>query len=152
MSLSRRELVFRYVAFAAASMAVNLGVQYVSLLVYRGPMALIGSIVAGTGAGFVCKYLLDKRFIFFDPAGDASREAGQVLLYGMTGVLTTLLYLGCELGFWRAFGADWAKYAGGAIGLAVGYWLKYQLDRRFVFTPLADVAGAVAPVSAEVRS
>jgi putative flippase GtrA len=131
--LSRKELVARYVAFAIVATLVNLGFQHLSLFVYRGPLAVGGSILAGTGAGFLCKYVLDKRFIFFDPTRAAAHEVGQVALYGVTGVVTTLLFWACELGLWRAIGADWAKDLGGIIGLTVGYWVKYQLDRRFVF-------------------
>ena len=133
MTLSRWELVGRYVAFAAVSTAVNLGFQHPSLAVYRGPLAVAASILAGTGTGFLCKYGLDKRFIFFDAAGNTAQEAGRIALYGVTGVATTLLFWGCELGLWRATGTDWGKDLGGVIGLAIGYWLKYQLDRRFVF-------------------
>ena len=25
------------------------------------------------------------------------------------------------------------RYVGGVIGLAIGYWAKYRLDKRFVF-------------------
>jgi len=137
MSLGRGELVARYAGFAAVSMAVNLGVQHLSLLVYAGPLTVAVSILAGTGAGFFCKYVLDKRFIFFDAAAPAAREVGRIALYGATGVVTTLVFWACELGLGRAVGADWGRDAGGVIGLAIGYWVKYQLDRRFVFVRAA---------------
>ena len=137
MTLGRAELAARYVAFAAASTVVNLGVQHLSLAVYRGPLAVWTSIVAGTGIGFLCKYVLDKRFIFLD-ATAAAREAGRIALYGATGVVTTLLFWTCELGLWRAVGADWGRDLGAVIGLSIGYWAKYQLDRRFVFVRTAS--------------
>ena len=138
MTLTRGELVARYVAFAVVSTVVNLGLQHLSLAAYRGPFAVAISILAGTGAGFLCKYVLDKRFIFFDARAAAAREAGRLALYGATGVVTTLIFWACEIGLWRAVGADWGKDVGGVIGLAIGYWAKYQLDRRFVFTEAAS--------------
>lgn len=133
-ALAGRALVVRYVAFAMLSMGVNLGVQHLALLVYRGAFALALSILAGTAAGFLCKYVLDKRFIFFADHAAAAQEAGRIVLYGATGVVTTLLFWGCELGLWRIVGASWGRDVGGVFGLAIGYWVKYQLDRRLVFT------------------
>ena len=41
------------------------------------------------------------------------------------------------MGFFYLFDFEGAAYVGGALGLAVGYVIKYQLDKRFVFcTPL----------------
>jgi putative flippase GtrA len=138
MTLGRGELVARYTAFAAVSTAVNLGVQHLSLVAYAGPLAVAVSILAGTGAGFLCKYGLDKRFIFFDARVAALHEAGRIALYGATGVVTTLVFWACEIGLWRAVGADWGRDVGAVIGLAIGYWAKYQLDRRFVFPAAAS--------------
>jgi len=132
--LNRTALVTRYLAFAVVSMIANFAAQQAALIAYGGPQALHLSILIGTGVGFVLKYLLDRRFIFFDTVGTANRETVKVLLYGATGVFTTLVFWGFELGAWRLFGTSGAKYAGGALGLAIGYFLKYGLDRRFVFT------------------
>jgi putative flippase GtrA len=131
--LTRSALVARYVAFAIASTLVNFAAQQASLGVYHGVAAVHFSILVGTGAGFVLKYVLDKRFIFFDASAAPAAEAGKVLVYGVTGLVTTAIFWGFELGAWWVFGSTAAKYAGGAVGLAIGYVAKYQLDRRFVF-------------------
>ena len=38
-----------------------------------------------------------------------------------------------EYAFHWLFGVDAMRYAGGALGLALGYLVKFRLDRRFVF-------------------
>ncbi len=48
-------------------------------------------------------------------------------------MLTTAIFWGLELGAYAAFHTQTARYVGGAVGLALGYWLKYQLDKRLVF-------------------
>lgn len=132
--LTRTALAARYVVFAIASTAANFAAQQIALTAYHGTGAINLSILAGTGVGFVLKYLLDKRFIFFDTqAAAASAEAGKVVIYGVTGLVTTAIFWGFELGAWHVFGSAVAKYSGGALGLAIGYVVKYQLDRRFVF-------------------
>lgn len=56
-------------------------------------------------------------------------------LYTFTGVFTTALFWGIEFGFQSLFGTDAMRYLGGAIGLTLGYIIKYRLDKRFVFVP-----------------
>ena len=45
----------------------------------------------------------------------------------------TLIFWGFEVGFLAAFGTATAKYTGAVIGLAIGNFLKYRLDRAFTF-------------------
>lgn len=137
MTLTRRALILRYVGFAIAATAANLGTQHLSLLAYGGAHAINLSILVGTGVGFLLKYILDKRFIFFDATGTGRAEAWKALLYGVTGVATTLIFWGFELGAWNLFRTVPAKFMGAILGLAIGYVAKYQLDRRFVFQPPA---------------
>jgi FAD/FMN-containing dehydrogenase/putative flippase GtrA len=93
-------LAVRYVLFAVIAGAMNLGAQAVVFAIAPiQPLAL--SILAGTGVGFVVKYLLDKRWIFFDDYHGPAREARKILLYGAFSVAMTLLLSG-RLG--RRFG------------------------------------------------
>ena len=84
--------------------------------------------------GFIVKYVLDKRYIFFDDVGSVKRETAKVFLYALTAVVTTLIFWSLELGAWTLWHTSLAKYAGGTVGLGVGYFAKYTLDRRFVFS------------------
>ncbi len=123
---------FRYVFFAVLSTLVNFAAQ--ELVVVTFPTrSLLPSILAGTVAGFAVKYLLDKYWIFYDGYASPASEARKVTLYGLFSVLTTLIFWAFEIGFWTIWQTDLAKYTGGALGLALGYALKYRLDRRFVF-------------------
>ena len=49
------------------------------------------------------------------------------------GVFTTLIFWSLEFGFTLLFQTKEMRYLGGIIGLAIGYFTKYQLDKRFVF-------------------
>jgi hypothetical protein len=107
--------------------------QEASLAAYHGNRALEASILAGTGVGFAVKYVLDKYWIFFDRTSGSAAEVRKLLLYGLSGVLTTALFWAIEIGCWKAWGTDIAKYSGAVVGLGIGYVMKYLLDRRFVF-------------------
>lgn len=122
----------RYVAFAVVSALVNFATQEaVIATVPIAPLAL--SILAGTATGFAIKYLLDKRWIFFDRYSSHAGEARKITLYSLFSVATTLIFWAFEVAFWMLWQTDVAKYTGAAIGLAIGYLVKYRLDSRFVF-------------------
>lgn len=125
--------ITRYALFALAATGLNLAVQYLALQLYAGRFSLYLAMAAGTGAGLVLKYLLDKRWIFAFRTSGPADEARRFGLYTLMGVATTALFWGTELLFHALLPQDWAKYLGGAIGLALGYTTKYFLDRRFVF-------------------
>ncbi len=125
-------MLVRYVLFALVATAANLLTQ--ELVVRTSPVAPLAlSILAGTAAGFVLKYWLDKRFVFNDAYEGRSSEARKVALYGAFSVLTTLVFWGFEVAFWAIWRTDLAKYSGAVLGLAVGYVAKFALDRAFVF-------------------
>ena len=123
----------RYAAFAGLATLVNLAGQHASLALYAGAHAIALAILVGTGAGLVTKYVLDKRWIFDDRSTGTVAHTRRFGLYTATGVLTTLLFWGSELGFHGLFGTAVMRDLGAVLGLAAGYVLKYRLDRRFVF-------------------
>ena len=125
-------MIVLYALFALAATLANLGTQ--EIVIRIAPFApLKVSILAGTGAGFVLKYILDKRFVFDDGFGGHAREVRKVALYGVFSVATTLVFWGFEVAFWAVWQTDAAKYTGAVLGLAVGYAAKFALDRTFVF-------------------
>jgi len=135
MSLPLPVLAARYALFAAVAVAVNLATQAASLGLYEGRFALPLAMALGTGTGLVTKYILDKRFIFYDREGGLRAQSRKFTLYTAMGVATTALFWATELAF-AALGEDpRLKYLGGALGLTLGYIAKYRLDRRFVFRP-----------------
>ena len=126
-------LVIWYSLFAGVSIAINIGAQIASMAVYRGMYAIAISMIVGTIAGLVCKYILDKKYIFSFRSRDATHELKTFLLYSLMGVVTTALFWATELGFHYAFNSELMRYVGGIIGLTFGYFIKYLLDRSLVF-------------------
>ena len=129
-------LALRYVGFAAVATAINLIAQ--ELTVRLAPqLPLMISILAGTIAGFGAKYVFDKIWIFNDGYAGAGAEFRKIGLYGLFSVATTAIFWGMEMAFWTIWGSVTAKYAGAILGLATGYAIKYEIDRRFVFSGAA---------------
>ncbi|MEZ5489390.1 MAG: GtrA family protein [Gammaproteobacteria bacterium] len=130
---SLMRILFRYSLFAALATFLNLVSQEISLQLYQGLYALYVAIILGTAVGLISKYILDKLFIFNVQADSLSDDLTRFLAYSLTGVVTTLIFWGFELAFDFLFGTRLARYTGAILGLTIGYVLKYQLDKRYVF-------------------
>lgn len=130
-------LVVRYAGFAALATALNLGVQRLVLLGGRDTVHFAAAVAAGTVAGLVAKYLLDKRWIFADRAAGIAQHGAKFTLYAVMGLATTAIFWGSETAFWLLWRTDAMREVGAVIGLAGGYVIKYRLDARFVFTDAA---------------
>ena len=137
-------LIFvRYVLFAIVSGLSNLASQ--EIVVRALPIApIMVSVLIGTGVGFFVKYLLEKRWVFLDGYDNHVAEIRKISVYGAFGFGTTLLFWLIELSFWHIWQTMEARYVGAAIGLSVGNWIKYLLDRRYVF-PRTDCARDAQP-------
>lgn len=123
-----------YALGALLAIVVNLGAQELSLNLLSGfPWVVMLSVLAGTGAGLVFKYVWDRLLIFRFRPDTASKDLLAFGGYATTGVGTTAIFWGFEFGFDYLFGTKLMRYVGGVIGLVIGYVLKYQLDKRFVF-------------------
>lgn len=122
-----------YVLFAAFSTSVNIGSQMLSMWLYRGAHAVEISMLVGTAAGLPLRYLLEKRYIFAFQSNDIAHDGQLFVLYSFLGVFTTALFWGIEYAFHLIFATDAWRYVGGVIGLALGFYVKYQLDKKFVF-------------------
>jgi putative flippase GtrA len=125
-------IFMRYVSNILISSLLNLASQ--EAVVRLVPLApLMASVLTGTMVGFLVKYLLDKRWIFLDSFADPAAELGKITVYGIVSIGTTLLFWASELGFWYLWQTIEAKYLGAALGLSIGNWIKYLLDKRYVF-------------------
>ncbi|WP_333826923.1 GtrA family protein [Pararhodobacter sp.] len=133
--MSRTSLILRYAAFAVLATLANLAMQRLVLLTGEGAVHFTLAVLAGTALGLVVKYLLDKRWIFFDTATGLAAHGRQFSLYTVMGLVTTAIFWGTETAFWLIWQSHLAREAGAVLGLAVGYVVKYHLDRRFVFAP-----------------
>lgn len=126
-------IALRYTVFAIVASLANLMVQSAILAGLAGPIGYAIALVAGTATGLVVKYLLDRRWIFFDRSSGVRAQGRQFTLYSLTGVATTLIFWVSETTFLLVFDSMTMARVGAALGLAVGYLVKYRLDRRFVF-------------------
>lgn len=126
-----------YALLAAVATVFNIGSQDIVVRLYHGSYAVTLSIFVGTGVGLVVKYVLDKQFIFRFKAQNAAHDAKTFALYTLMGIATTAIFWGFEYAFHAIFETKEMRYLGGVIGLAVGYWVKYRLDKRFVFLQMS---------------
>lgn len=138
MSLAR--LATLYAAFGVVSTVANLGAQWGSRAVWSPDpgtldLAYWFALAVGTGVGLVVKFVLDKFFIFDDRAAEGAKQHGtQFALYTAMGIATTVIFWGAQSAAFVIWATDLAATVGGAVGLGIGYVVKYQLDKRFVFT------------------
>jgi putative flippase GtrA len=122
-----------YSLIAAIATVLNIGAQELTIRAYHGPQQVAISVFVGTAVGLAVKYVLDKAFIFGFRAQNMLHDMQTFGLYTVMGVITTAIFWGFEFGFNSLFLAKDMRYLGGLIGLAIGYWIKYRLDKRFVF-------------------
>ena len=133
-----RVIVGRYALFAVISMVLNLGAQ--ELVERLAPdsasaakLYLYLSILAGTVVGFSSRYILDKKWVFYDSYDGHFDELKKLILYAAFAGVTTLIFWAAELSAFFLVKTVTAKYAGATIGLTVGFTAKYFLDKNYVF-------------------
>jgi putative flippase GtrA len=127
------QLIVRYALFAVAATLANLLMQRAVLAVLSDGLGFALAVFAGTATGLIIKYILDKRWIFFDRTAGVANGSRKFGLYTLTGVATTLIFWATETAFWLTWSTDQARELGAVLGLAIGYCIKYNLDRKFVF-------------------
>jgi putative flippase GtrA len=133
MNKSATKIAVLYSLFAGLSTVVNIGSQMLSMLIYSGAYAVEISIFMGTLAGLPLRYFLEKRYIFSFESKNIKHDGQLFILYSFMGVFTTAIFWGTEYAFHLIFTTDVMRYIGGVLGLSIGYYVKYQLDKRFVF-------------------
>lgn len=127
------KLAVNYSIFALIATAANICAQDIVIRTYSGALDVLASIIVGTGAGLVVKYILDKRYIFRFRAQNLAHDTRTFALYTVMGLVTTVVFWGFEFAFHHIFETKEMRYLGGIIGLAIGYLTKYHLDKQFVF-------------------
>ena len=130
---NKTKIALMYTIFALFATMANIGSQEVAIRLYQGSFAVMLSILVGTAVGLVLKYWLDKRYIFQYQTQSIQHGSKTFTLYTIMGVVTTFIFWGFELAFEAIYGTKEMRYLGGVIGLAIGYYVKYQLDKRYVF-------------------
>ena len=122
-----------YTIIAIIATLANIGGQELVVQLWPFEYLISLSILFGTGIGLIVKYLLDKRYIFQFTADSLSHDAKLFVLYTTMGILTTAIFWGVEWSFHAIFQTKEMRYFGAVIGLTLGYIIKYQLDKRYVF-------------------
>lgn len=144
-------LAIKYALFAVIATALNFAAQWSVDFIYTSFLGdtfypnwltqvvqpktfyFLMGMFFGTGVGLVCKYILDKKYIFYHTVENVSQDVNTFMIYTLTGVVTTLLFWTFEIVFHFAWEHHYSKYIGAAIGLSIGYISKYYLDKHFVF-------------------
>ncbi|MBB5721255.1 putative flippase GtrA [Loktanella ponticola] len=137
--MTRLSLLGLYVVFAVIATIANLLTQRIVLFMNDGAAGFTVAVFMGTLIGLMIKYFLDKRWIFRDLTAGTAANGKKFALYSAMGIFTTAIFWITETAFWLQWRTDMMRELGAVIGLMIGYTVKYQLDRRFVFTNSAFV-------------
>lgn len=124
-------LVFRYAFFCLIGSSINLTVQWICSRAFSAPLWV--ALAAGTAAGLVPKYILDRNFIFEGHGATFREDTRRFFFYASFGLVTTLIFWGIEWSATLVSSHPAAQYVGGAVGLAITYTMKYLMDRKWVF-------------------
>lgn len=127
-------IILRYAAFAIMATIANLVIQRLVMQFGDTGRYFAAAVGAGTIVGLVIKYILDKRWIFYDVEAGVKNHTKKFSLYTSMGLITTAIFWGTETALWMIWQTDIMREIGAILGLSVGYVVKYKLDRRFVFT------------------
>ena len=140
--MTLRTLIIRYILFSVAATCVNLAAQRLVLSWGKNDVFFVIAIGCGTLAGLFVKYYLDKKWIFKDNSNGLNEHSRKFVLYASMGIFTTLIFWTVETAFWNIWQTDRMREVGAIIGLSVGYFAKYHLDKHYVFN-----SNNVEPVS-----
>jgi putative flippase GtrA len=133
MTKTAVSIALLYTLFAVFSTAINIGSQMLSICVYKGRFAVEISILVGTAAGLPLRYYLEKRYIFAFNSKNLTHDGKLFVLYSSLGVITTAIFWASEYAFHLIYDTEVMRYVGGVIGLSIGFYVKYQLDKKYVF-------------------
>ena len=124
---------FLLLIFSVLAIVANLLTQRLILLINKSNLFLLIAIFLGTLVGLLIKFYLDKRWIFFDKSFGIISQARTFSLYSTMGIFTTIFFWITETIFWLIWKNHNMRELGALIGLSIGYIIKYNLDKSFVF-------------------
>jgi hypothetical protein len=139
--MSPGALALRYTAIALAASATNLLLQAAISRLYGGPFEVELAMVAATGIVLPIKYSIERRMIFAFQPDSLQHDAKLFYLYTVVSIFTVLIFWCTEYAFHLIFDDEAMRYLGGAIGLAISFYSKYRLDKRFVFVMAKQTRG-----------
>jgi len=122
-----------YTLIAVFSILINISSQMASIWFYRGPFAIEISILVGTVIGLPSRYFLEKHYVFSFKSKNIVHDGKLFLTYSFMSLNTTGIFWVTEYAFHLLYSSEIMRYIGGVIGLAIGFYLKYHLDKKYVF-------------------
>lgn len=131
--MTKLKIALLYGLFAIISIVANLLAQDITVRLYHLEYRIALSVAVGTVVGLLIKYILDKKFIFRISANNLAHDTSLFAMYTAMGIITTFIFWGFEFTFEYLFHTKSMRYLGAVIGLSIGYFIKYNLDKRYVF-------------------
>lgn len=125
-------IFFKYILFCIVATIVNLATQRIFLNLIFIDYFFI-ALFFGTLTGLITKYILDKNLIFRDFNHSLKNHSNKFALYSFNGVCTTAIFWSMESLFHFIYETSFARELGAVIGLSIGYFIKYRLDKKYVF-------------------
>ena len=121
--------LLKYIIFCIIAILINLSTQRIIMeLVFINNYFL--ALLIGTLFGLVIKFILDKKYIFAYSDSSIKNNSLKFSFYSFNGILTTLLFWGTESVFFFIYKTNFAREFGALIGLTIGYFIKYRLDKN----------------------
>ena len=119
--------IFLYFLVALFTAPVNLIGQHISLNYHE---SLFLAVIVGSAFALVFKYILDCTIVF-------NRKniinLKTFLTYAFIGACITPIVWIVEISFLNIFGTVFMRDIGALLGIALAYWIKYEMDKRYVF-------------------
>lgn len=125
-----KKKIFLYFLFAFLSSIVNLIGQHIFLIYFEN---LFLAVVCGSAGALIFKYVLDSSIVF-----ENSRELNlkTFITYAFIGACLTPIIWIVEVSFLNLFGTVLMRDVGALIGISLAYYIKYEMDKRYVFNYL----------------
>ena len=120
--------IFLYFLFALLAAFVNLIGQHI-FLTYNDN--LFFAVIVGSAAALLFKYILDSSIVF---DGKKRINLKTFLTYAFIGACITPIVWIVEVSFLNIFGTVFMRDIGALLGIALAYWIKYEMDKRYVFS------------------
>ena len=119
--------IFLYFLFALLASIVNVIGQHIFLNYNEN---LFFAVIVGSAAGLVFKYVLDSSIVF---EGNKPINIRTFVIYASFGACITPVIWIVEVIFLNIFGTVFMRDIGALLGIALAYWIKYEMDKRYVF-------------------
>ena len=116
-----------YFLFALLASFINIIGQHIFLTFNKN---LFLAVIVGSGAGLVFKYVLDNNFVF---DGKQPINIKTFFIYAFVGACITPIIWIVEVIFLNIFGTVFMRDIGALLGLALAYFLKFDMDNSYVF-------------------